>query len=66
MVGDFDLGNADMLLGIDFFLSHRIYVSKSQSKMFITYNGGPVFALDRKMTAVASTAWFRGGVRYES
>ncbi len=48
-VADFDLEDADMLLGIDFFLSHRIYVSKAQSRMFITYNGGPVFALDRSV-----------------
>jgi tetratricopeptide (TPR) repeat protein len=46
-VGDFALDDADLLLGIDFFLSHRIYVSKQQSKMFITYNGGTVFALNR-------------------
>jgi tetratricopeptide (TPR) repeat protein len=46
-VADFDLGGADMLLGIDFFLSHRIYVSKQQSRMYLTYVGGPVFALDR-------------------
>ncbi|MFL6697623.1 MAG: retroviral-like aspartic protease family protein [Vitreoscilla sp.] len=36
----------DMLIGIDFFLSHHIYVSKKQSKMFFTYNGGPIFALN--------------------
>jgi len=46
-IGDFTLDDADLLLGIDFFLSHRIYVSKQQSKMFITYNGGTVFALNR-------------------
>ncbi len=43
-VGDFEIHDADMLLGIDFFLSHRIYVSKQQSRMFFTYAGGPVFA----------------------
>jgi len=36
-----------LLLGIDFFLSHRIYVSNKQAKLFITYNGGNVFALNR-------------------
>ena len=46
LVGDFHDGDADMLIGIDFFLSHRIYVSKSQRRMFFTYNGGPVFALN--------------------
>jgi tetratricopeptide (TPR) repeat protein/predicted aspartyl protease len=45
-VADFDMREADMLVGIDFFLSHRIYVSKKQSKMYFTYNGGPVFALN--------------------
>ncbi len=52
-VGDFDLPDADLLLGIDFFLSHRIYVSKQQSRLFVTYNGGPVFALNRTDTAAA-------------
>jgi predicted aspartyl protease len=36
----------DMLLGEDFFLSHRIYVAYSQSKLYFTYNGGPLFNLD--------------------
>ncbi len=36
---------ADMLLGADFFLSHRVYISYVQSKMYFTYNGGPVFDL---------------------
>jgi tetratricopeptide (TPR) repeat protein len=45
-IGDFDVDNADMLLGVDFFLSHRIYVSRKQSLIYFTYNGGPVFALN--------------------
>ena len=40
-----DLG-ADMLIGDDFFLSHRILISTSQHKLYFTYNGGPVFRLD--------------------
>jgi tetratricopeptide (TPR) repeat protein len=43
--GDIDLPNADMLLGTDFFLSHRIYVAGRLHKLFFTYNGGPVFKL---------------------
>ena len=43
--GDFELTSADMLLGADFFLAHRIYFSKGQSKAYFTYNGGPVFNL---------------------
>ena len=34
----------DMILGADFFLSHHVYVAKSQSKVYFTYNGGAVFA----------------------
>jgi hypothetical protein len=41
-VGDTREGT-DMLLGADFFASHRIYVSNAQHKMYFTYNGGPVF-----------------------
>lgn len=40
------LVDADMLLGADFFLSHRIYVASSQKELYFTYNGGPVFNLD--------------------
>jgi tetratricopeptide (TPR) repeat protein len=39
------VANWDMLLGMDFFLSHRIYVANSQKKLYFTYNGGPVFNL---------------------
>ncbi|WP_372786548.1 tetratricopeptide repeat protein [Phenylobacterium sp.] len=46
-VTDLDMANTDMLLGTDFFLSHRILVSKSQRKIYFTYNGGPVFKLDQ-------------------
>lgn len=53
-VGDYEpIDKADMLLGIDFFLSHRIYVSKQQRKMFLTYNGGNVFARNRSESAAA-------------
>ncbi|MGC1522326.1 MAG: aspartyl protease family protein, partial [Steroidobacteraceae bacterium] len=37
------MDDTDMLIGADFFLSHRIYVASSQRKLFFTYNGGPVF-----------------------
>jgi tetratricopeptide (TPR) repeat protein/predicted aspartyl protease len=46
-VADFLSDKADMILGMDFFLSHRIYVSHSQHQLYFTYNGGPVFRLDR-------------------
>ena len=43
--GDINLTDADMLIGADFFLSHRIYVASSQKRLYFTYNGGPVFDL---------------------
>jgi tetratricopeptide (TPR) repeat protein/predicted aspartyl protease len=45
-IGGVELQNADMLLGADFFLSHRIYIANSQSKIYFTYNGGQVFQLE--------------------
>jgi tetratricopeptide (TPR) repeat protein/predicted aspartyl protease len=44
-IGDIEFDNADMLIGADFFLSHRLYVASSQHKLYFTYNGGPVFNL---------------------
>jgi tetratricopeptide (TPR) repeat protein/predicted aspartyl protease len=44
-IGGMQLANADMLIGPDFFLSHRVYVANSQHKVYFTYNGGPVFNL---------------------
>jgi predicted aspartyl protease len=43
-VGDAKIA-IDMIIGADFFLSHRIYVASSQRKLYFTYNGGPVFDL---------------------
>ena len=43
--GEINLPFADMLIGADFFLSHRVYVAASQHKLYFTYNGGPVFNL---------------------
>lgn len=53
-VADMHLDIADMLLGADFFLSHRVFVANSQDKIYFTYNGGPVFnlkAADAKVDA---------------
>jgi tetratricopeptide (TPR) repeat protein len=58
-IGDIDLPNVDMLIGADFFLSHRIYVANSQHKLYFTYNGGPVFNLtagNRPVTEPATDA----------
>jgi tetratricopeptide (TPR) repeat protein len=53
-VADFDIGLADMLIGADFFLSHRIFVANSQDKLYFTYNGGPVFDLRPTSKSTAS------------
>ena len=45
-VGEIEVEGADMLIGADFFLSHRILVANSQRKLYLSYNGGPVFNLD--------------------
>jgi tetratricopeptide (TPR) repeat protein/predicted aspartyl protease len=44
-IADIDLPFTDMLIGADFFLSHRIFVANSQHRLYFTYNGGPVFNL---------------------
>ena len=36
--------DTNMLLGIDFFRSHRVYVSRNQRKVYVSYVGGPVFS----------------------
>jgi tetratricopeptide (TPR) repeat protein len=53
-IGKIALPNADMLIGADFFLSHRIYVATSQRKLYFTYNGGPVFNLSASPSAKAA------------
>jgi tetratricopeptide (TPR) repeat protein/predicted aspartyl protease len=55
-IGDLEIPNVDMLLGADFVLSHRIYVSNSQHKMYFSYNGGPVFDLTVKPKSGAEPA----------
>jgi predicted aspartyl protease/tetratricopeptide (TPR) repeat protein len=44
-IADLEFGDADMLIGPDFFLSHRILIANSQQRLYFTYNGGPVFNL---------------------
>ena len=55
-VEEFKVLRDDMLIGVDFFLSHRIYVSKKQSRMYFTYNGGPVFAQNHGAAPTAAAA----------
>ncbi|MGH7010618.1 MAG: aspartyl protease family protein, partial [Caulobacteraceae bacterium] len=43
LISDFSIPGADMRVGIDFFLSHRIFVANDLHELFFTYEGGPVF-----------------------
>jgi tetratricopeptide (TPR) repeat protein len=52
-IGDFGI-EADMLIGVDFFLAHRVYVSNEFQKMYFTYDGGPVFGVS-PIRAVSAT-----------
>jgi tetratricopeptide (TPR) repeat protein/predicted aspartyl protease len=53
-IADVDLFVADMLLGSDFFIAHHVFVSNSQRKLYVTYNGGPVFNLTNSSPATAA------------
>ena len=56
LMGDIELHDADMLLGADFFLSHRVLIAETQREIFFTYNGGPVFNLDQSHRAQPAVA----------
>ncbi len=45
-IADLKIDQGEMLLGADFFLSHRLLVANSQQRLYLTYNGGPVFDLN--------------------
>jgi predicted aspartyl protease/tetratricopeptide (TPR) repeat protein len=53
---DIDLRFTDMLLGADFFISHRIFVSNKEHKIFLSYSGGPVFDLSKQADSDSSAA----------
>lgn len=44
-----------MLLGIDFLLAHRVYISRTQHLIFFTYSGGSIFYKDPNDAKLAST-----------
>lgn len=47
-IAEIGMDNVDMLVGADFFLTHRMFVSNANRALFITYEGGPVFNLSPK------------------
>jgi tetratricopeptide (TPR) repeat protein len=53
---DIELPDADMLVGADFFLAHHIFVSNQQHKLYLTYNGGPVFDMSQTPTLITANA----------
>ena len=55
-IADSDLAESDMLLGSDFFVSHHIFVANSQNKLYLSYNGGPVFNLAKTTPATTPQA----------
>jgi len=54
-IADNTMPGVDMLIGADFFLSHRVYVATSQRRLYFTYNGGPVFNLTHMPSTPAET-----------
>jgi tetratricopeptide (TPR) repeat protein/predicted aspartyl protease len=50
---DIGVGDTQMLVGVDFFLTHRIFVANSQKVMFFTYEGGPLFGLNPRRAVTA-------------
>ncbi len=55
-LGKIEVGTNDMVIGADFFLSHRVYISRSQHKVYFSYNGGPVFNLSQGPASPAAGA----------
>jgi predicted aspartyl protease/tetratricopeptide (TPR) repeat protein len=56
-IDDADGRDHDILVGLDYFLSHRIYVSRLQRQVYVTWNGGPVFAQGRANPAGYDTRY---------
>jgi tetratricopeptide (TPR) repeat protein len=55
-IADTDLGDTDMLIGADFFISHRVYVDNAAHRMFFTYTGGKVFDSDARRDGETTAA----------
>jgi Aspartyl protease len=53
-IGDFKLGSADMLIGADFFMTHRIIVGNKEERLLWSYSGGPMFDAPLEKAAPSS------------
>lgn len=49
-------GQPEMIIGMDFFRVHHIYLARGQKKMYFTYLGGPVFLTAGDMAPRAQPA----------
>ena len=45
--------DTEMLIGADFFIAHRVYVDNKARRMFLTYEGGPLFNTNTHYTGPA-------------
>ena len=54
MIASAPEGEPEMLIGVDFFRAHHVYVARGQKKMYFTYVGGPVFRDPSRPPAPAS------------
>lgn len=58
----------DMLLGMDFLLSHRVFVSQELRRVFLTYSGGAIFSssTDHEVGAIATRTENMGAAAKET
>jgi predicted aspartyl protease len=56
MIASSPEGEPEMLIGMDFFRAHRVYLARGQGKLYFTYLGGPVFLTNSELSARAQPA----------
>jgi predicted aspartyl protease len=49
------MAGPDLIIGADFFMAHRIYVARSQGKIYFTYKGGQIFQVRTPSGTAAPT-----------
>ncbi|HEX5183042.1 MAG TPA: aspartyl protease family protein [Allosphingosinicella sp.] len=55
-IGDMGDDDTEMLIGADFFISHRVYVDNATQRMFFSYTGGELFNRKARADATAPVA----------
>jgi predicted aspartyl protease len=56
MIASSPEGQPEMLIGMDFFRAHHVYLARGQRKMYFTYLGGPVFLTASELAPRAQPA----------